>query len=288
MLNLIVAPASHNAVAEKLTKKVVKYLKAGKVEYSVYFSQDFDNLKDNVETNISFGENEFVVIGDDVVISEFLNSVKDVSKLKFGIIPTSKNDDFARYIGLQTNPIEAIKIILAKNIETIDVMLVNNKKVINNVRIGASVNTYEAYNEYKIKNLISKQIATAKYGNTFEGIELSLETKGSKPKKEHIFELVVANGGNSKGKQISPLANVEDGWFNVSYSVVSAGIDKKKTVKLFNDGEHIYEEKTKQLWLNNLKITNADKKIKAMIDGKICNLESLDITIVEKGLKIYK
>ena len=33
---------------------------------------------------------------------------------------------------------------------------------------------------------------------------------------------------------------------------------------------------------------NPEKKIKALIDGKIHNLEQLNISIIESGLKIYK
>ena len=33
---------------------------------------------------------------------------------------------------------------------------------------------------------------------------------------------------------------------------------------------------------------NSEKKIKALIDGKIHNLEQLNISIIENGLKIYK
>ena len=57
---------------------------------------------------------------------------------------------------------------------------------------------------------------------------------------------------------------------------------------MFNKGEHIYDENTKQHWLKTLKITNPDKKIKALIDGKIYNLEEMNISIIENGLKIYK
>lgn len=288
MLNLIVAPRTHNYNAENIAKVVVKYLKAENVEYSVYFSQGFEDLKQNVQTLISFGENEFVVIGDDVVISEVLNSIKDVTKIKLGIIPTSKKDDFATYLGLAYRPVDAIKQILKKKISTIDFMLVNNMRVINNVVIGASAEAYQAYEQFKLKNVISKNFAFSKYGNNFSGVELSLDSKSSKTKKENVFELVVANGGRSKGKVISPLANVEDGWFNLSYTTTEEVENKKKALSAFNDGEHIYNENTTQLWLNNLKITSADKKIKALIDGRVYNLESLEITLIEKGLKIYK
>ncbi|MBO5954980.1 MAG: hypothetical protein J6Q13_03335 [Clostridia bacterium] len=287
MLNLIVGPSSHNSAAEKFTKRIVKYLKTEQVEYSVYFSQTFENIKENVKELLSFGENEFVIVGDDVVISSVISSIKDLNKVKIGIVPTSKKDDFASYFGISTNPIQAIKNILAKNTSNVDIMIVNDMPVINNVIIGASVEVFHQFSQYKMKNFISEKVATAKYGNNFSGVELSLETKG-KIKKENVFELVVANGGLSKGKLVSPLSNMQDGLFNVTYSIVSHKNSKKKFVKMFNKGTHIYNDETKQHWLNNLKITNADKKIKALIDGKIHNLEQLNISIVEGALKIYK
>ena len=116
-----------------------------------------------------------------------------------------------------------------------------------------------------------------------------LETKWkNKSKKINAYELVVANGGLSNGKPVSPLSNLQDGLFNLTYSVVSHKPGKKKQINMFNKGEHIYDDDTKQFWLNQLKITNPEKKIKAIIDGKIHNVEELNISILEGGLKIYK
>ena len=212
MLNLIVAPFEHNPVAERRTKKIVKYLKTQQVEYSVYFSLNFENLKESVKQLISYGENEFVIVGDDLVISTVLSCIKDISKIKIGIVPTSKKDDFASYLGISPNPIQAIKDVLPKNISNIDIMIANDMMVLNTISIGATVEVFHAYNQYKIKNLISEKIATVKHGNSFSGINLTLENKG-KSKKETIFELVVANGGLSKGKPVSPLSNLQDGLF---------------------------------------------------------------------------
>ena len=287
MLNIIVAPNQHNPTAVRHTKKIVKYLKSQQVEYAVYFSQNLDEIKNNVKELISFGEHEYVIVGDDAIISSVISNIKDLNKVKIGIVPTSKKDDFASYFGINPNPIQAIKNIMDKKIEHVDLMIVNDIPVLNNVIIGASVDIYHQFNQYKMKNFITKQIATAKYGNNFSGIDLVLENK-SKTKKENIFELVIANGGFSKGKPVSPLSNLQDGLFNVTYSNVSQKSGKKKYIKMTNKGTHIYSEDTKQHWLNSLKITNPEKKIKALIDGKIHNLEHLDISILENGLKIYK
>ena len=287
MINIIVAPNEHNSSAERRTKKIVKYLKLQQVEFSVYFSTNFDNLKENIKELLSFGENEFVIVGDDVVISSVICNIKDINKVKIGIVPTSKKDDFASYFGISSNPIQAIKNILSKNLSSVDIMIVNDMPVLNNIIIGASVEVFHQFSQYKIKNFISEKFATAKYGNNFSGIELTLETKG-KTKKENVFELVIANGGLSKGKPVSPLSNMQDGLFNVTYTTIGQKCGKNKYIKMANKGTHIYSEDTKQHWLNNLKITNPDKKIKALIDGKIVNLEQLNISIVEGALKIYK
>ncbi|MBQ8615579.1 MAG: hypothetical protein IJ415_03325 [Clostridia bacterium] len=287
MLNIIVAPYEENPNGEKYAKKIVKYLKVEQVEYSVYFSINYESVKENVKDLISCGENEFVIVGDDVMISTVISSIKDLNKAKIGIIPTSKNDDFASYLKISTNPIQAIKDILLKNIASVDLMIVNDLTVLNTVVVGASVEVFHMYNQYKMKNFISEKYATTKYGNNFSGIDLVFENK-TKSKKETVFELVVANGGYSKGKPVSPLSNLQDGLFNVNYTTVSTKPSKKKYIKMFNNGEHIYDEDTKQHWMTNLKITNPDKKIKALIDGKIYNLEELNISILENGLKLYK
>ena len=287
MLNIIVAPYEYISIAERYAKRIVKYLKNEQVEYSVYFSQNFDNLKNNIKEVLSFGENEFVVIGDDLVLNTVISCFKDLNKVKLGIVPTGKHDDFASYLGISSNPIQAIKDILQKNVANIDILTVNDLAVLNSIVVGASVEVYHQLNQFKIKNFISEKFAVAKFGNNFAGIELNLETK-AKVKKETVFEMVIANGGYSKRKPISPLSNLQDGLFNVVYSTVANKQGKKRYIKLTNKGEHIYNEDTKQYWMNKIKITNPERKIKALIDGKIHNMEELNISIIEGGLKIFK
>ena len=167
-------------------------------------------------------------------------------------------------------------------------LLVNNIKVLNNVILGASVNVSEKYNQFKIKNSLSEKIAIAKYAPKFEGEQITMSTKNGKSKLENIYELVIANGGKNKGKPVSPLSNVTDGLFNVSYTNITSKTQNYKNLKLFNKGKHIYSDSTKQHWLNNLKITNENNFIKASIDGKIMEFDKLEISLIEKGLKIYK
>ena len=277
MLNLIVAPKKVDAKAEHYAKRIVKFLKTEKIDYSVYFSLSLEDITANVNELTMFGETECVVVGNDIVLNQFINSFKDLSKIKLGIVPTSGSNDFAKYLELETSPIHAIKQILNKKIQEIDFLLVNDQKVINNVMLGASVEIFEQYSQYGWQSFVTEVMAEMKIKNKFSGIELTLQSKNNRARKENVYELVVANGGYSKGKHISPLSNVSDGLFNLIYSNAN---DKKANIKAFNayeSGEHIYNENVKQFWLNNIKITNADNKIKALLDGRIYNFDKLEI-----------
>ncbi len=288
MLNIMVSPYNICDHGEKYAMQIVKYLKKEQQEYSVYFSKTIEDFESDSKSLSASGETEFVVVGDDFILSRFLNSVADISKIKLGIIPTSRKDNFSSYLGISSNPVQAIKDILTRNVEAVDYLLVGGKKVINEILIGASAEVYDAYHQSNSKNVLSKQLSIAKYGKKFSGISLTFDIKGKKQMTEDVFEMSVSNGGLCQKKNISPLANLSDGLFNFNYCVIDETINKKKYLNLFKSGEQIYDEHTRQFWVNNLKISNPDNKIKAVVDAEVMTFERMDISIVENGLKIYK
>ena len=287
MLNLVVAPKSADKCAERFAKKVVRYLKFKQVEYSVYFSGSMQQLEENVKELFSFGETNFVVVGGDSVLGLLLNLSPDISRLKIGLIPT-KHCDFANYLHINSNPMQAIKDILANKLEKVDLLQVNGKKVLNNVLVGASVLVAKKYMQYAIKNPLTEKIAIVKYGNTFDGIDLSLELGSSKAKKEKIFELSIANAGLSKGKPVSPLSNMQDGLFNLNYANISNKKDKKTYSNLYKNGKHIYSNFSKQFWLSEINIKSPSGEFDVLIDGQLESVNSIQVRILESVLNVYK
>ncbi|MCQ2565009.1 MAG: hypothetical protein MJ152_04055, partial [Clostridia bacterium] len=209
MLNIISGPCAYDGHADATTKKLVKYLKSEKQEFSVYFSKTFEDFASTIAELTSNLETEFVVVGDDVVIHEFLNAVFDISKIKFGIVQSGAKNDFSTYLEIPSNPLASLKNILQKKVVGVDYLAVNNKLVLNNLVVGASAELFEIVNNYKIKNFATETYASIKYYNKFEGINLTIDTKTGKPKTETVFDLSIANGGLLHGKHISPLANVQ-------------------------------------------------------------------------------
>lgn len=287
MLNLIASPTNIDKNAESFTKKIVKFLKAEGKEYSAYFSQTMDAFKQNVVDLTNMNETEFVLIGGDYALNVFLNSCKDIAKIKLGIVPTSAHDDFAKYLHLNTNPIDAIKEILTGEIHPIDYLIANETVVANNILIGASAEIASAYDNSNV-NPLTKKINEWRFAPQYEGVQLQLDFKTGKPKRENVFELSVANGGLAKGKQISPLANVKDGLFNLNYVATLGEKERKKYYGEYSSGKQTYNEKTKQHWLKSVQITGTEGPFKAVLDGQVKTFESVNIILVENGLKLFK
>lgn len=288
MLNIMVAPSNYAKGGEKIAKKIVRFLKTENKEYSVYF---FVNIQDFCTTTKELTEQmetEFAIIGDDFVIGNFLNSVKDLSKIKMGIIPLGDNDDFANYLELEKSPIHAIKTILKNKPEPIDLLIMNDKIVFNNILLGASVDLFEIYQSFKVKNPVTKKIASLKYASKCEDVELIIDTKTSKPKKEMVYELSISNGGLLNGKHLNALANVKDGLFNLSYSTGLEQEKRKSYILQFNHGNQIYDSHAKQLWLNCVSIKKPEGKLKVLADKQILNVDELNINIVAGGIKIFR
>ncbi|MCQ2564453.1 MAG: hypothetical protein MJ152_01140 [Clostridia bacterium] len=287
MLNIISGPCTYDGHADAKTKKLVKYLKTEKQEYSVYFSKTFEDLNKIVSELTTNSETEFIVVGDDVVIHEFLNSVFDISKIKFGIVQSGAKNDFSTYLEIPTSPIMSLKNILQKRVVGVDYLAVNNKLVLNNLVVGAGAELFEIVSKYKVKNFATEMYASIKYYNKFEGINLTIDTKSGKPKTETIFDLSIANGGLLYGKHISPLANLQDGLCNLNYCTDIQKQEKRKYFNAYYAGDQIYDDKTKLLWLNSVKLSCPEGSIKAVVDGKVETFENIEVIVKEKGLKIY-
>ena len=266
MINIIVAPRSEDKSAEGIAKKVVKYLKTAKVEFSTYFSSNLEDVKTIASEVESLGETNFVIVGDDIVLSVFLNALKSIEKVTLGMIPTANENDFATYLNISENPITAIKDILKNNAIATDLLIANNMRVLNNIVIGSS----------------------AEENKKFSGVTLFLDAKKAKQKKVTIFDLVVANAGLNKMKNLSPLANVDDGLFNLTYLPLKSEKENLSAFKSFKSGNQIYLNDIHQFWLDNLKITGDRKKFVALIDKQPIEFETLNISILEKGIKIHR
>lgn len=282
MLNLIVNPYAGGGLAKNNTKVITKYLKKEKIPYLVYFCEKESDVKTFVEELCKSGEKEFVLIGGDGTIHQFVNSV-DMSKVNFGIVPSGDHNNFAKSIGLEFNAIKAIENILAQNIERYDYIKCNDIYAVNYVALGC-------IEEIKHKLKDDKHQANSfdyfKNLNKCSPLELTIVNKDVKEKNQVLDECYIANGLYKDRSKISPLSNLQDGLFNL-ICVANNGKRKVSSYLKIKHGKHIYNDLNKTYWLENATINSNNTPLKIEIDGELYEMEKLDISTIEGGLNIY-
>ena len=287
MYNVIVNPTANKNKAEKVIKKVSKYLKSQAVEFLVYFSENTEDITNITKKLCKEGERQFIVVGGDGTLNHFVNGLTDPSKTNFGIIPAGKHNHFARYLNLPKNPVDAIKNILENPTIKVDYLKCNEYRALNLISCGA---IEIAENKYLTQDKDSKQSRRKILNDTlknFDGIKLSVEADNFKQKEKLYTACAICNGGfYGDNVYVSPLSNMHDGLANVVTIDYNDATQVKKDYKITRSGKHIYKNPTSNSWSTQVKVT-AKQPFDTMIDGEIYQFETLEINVIAKGLNIY-
>ena len=282
MLNLIVNPYAGGGLAKNNTRIITKYLKKSKIPYLVYFCEQESDVEEFVSELFKAGEKEYILIGGDGTIHKFANSI-DLSKVNFGVIPSGYFNNFAKSVGLEFNPIKGIEKILEQNIEQFDYIKCNHVNAINYVAIGC---IEEIKHKLKDNNRRPNSFDYLKNLNKCSPLELTIVAKDIKEKNQIVNECYVANGIYKDKSKISPLSNLQDGLFNL-ICVTNNGKRKITDYLKIKRGKHIYNEQNNTYWLESAIITATNTPLKVEIDGKLYEMEKLELSTVENGLNLY-
>ena len=120
MFYFIVNPASRSGMGIGVWEAVEKYLKSTELDYQVFLSEYQGHIQmlmhDLCEEHKEDEEAiNVIVLGGDGTMDEALQGVIDFKKINIGYIPTGSSNDFARALSYPSDPVEAVKHILACN-----------------------------------------------------------------------------------------------------------------------------------------------------------------------------
>jgi len=287
MYNIIVNPSANSKKAEKVIKKVSKYLKNQAVEFLVYFSENAEDVTNITKKLCKDGERQFIVVGGDGTLNHFVNGLTDPSKTNFGIIPAGKHNHFARYLNLPKNPIEAIKNILENPTIKVDYLKCNEYRALNLISCGAIEIAENKYLTQDKDSKLSRRKILNETLKNFDGIPLSIEADNLKQKNKLYTACAICNGGfYGDNVYVSPLSNMHDGLANMVTIDYNDSNQVKKDYKITSSGKHIYTNPTSNSWSTQVKVT-AKHPFDTMIDGEIYQFDTLEINVIAKGLNIY-
>ena len=141
MFHIISNPISGRKKSNhKRMQAIFDFLDENNVEYKLYESQYYKHPTEIAKEITNENESgDIIVIGGDGTFNEVLNGISDFSKWNIGLVPAGSGNDFAKSIGLTTDLIEDLKIILKKEVKPMDYIKVNDKLCVNVLGTGIDV-----------------------------------------------------------------------------------------------------------------------------------------------------
>lgn len=115
MYHIIINPASRSGRGLKIWKEQVEpRLKCEDIAYRSYFSKqagDVASLVSEISSTVK-DTVSIIILGGDGTVNEALQGILDPSRVIIGYIPTGSSNDFARDLGIPSNPLAALELIL--------------------------------------------------------------------------------------------------------------------------------------------------------------------------------
>lgn len=110
--HILINPSAKGGRGLVLWKKIEAYLKEKNIRYEVIFTKSSEHLRLVVEKLCEHKDSRLIVLGGDGTLNQVVTSITDFDALRVGYIPTGSGNDFARDLGLSSDPIDTLDIIL--------------------------------------------------------------------------------------------------------------------------------------------------------------------------------
>ena len=114
MYTFIVNPNAKTGLGYQVWSSLEAILKEKNVNYQVFFTK-YQKHATRLAQKLTqeSGAKTLIVLGGDGTINEVINGIEDLDGTVLGYIPIGSSNDFARGMGLSTDPVQALKHILS-------------------------------------------------------------------------------------------------------------------------------------------------------------------------------
>ena len=114
MYTFIVNPNARSGLGHKVWKDIERSLEDRGTDYQAYLTK-YQRHATSIARELTCDRKPctLIVLGGDGTVNEVMNGITDLSQVTFGYIPIGSSNDFARGLGLSTDPLTALGHILA-------------------------------------------------------------------------------------------------------------------------------------------------------------------------------
>lgn len=287
MYHIIANPTAGSKKVVRMLKKVRKILDERGVEYTVHATTHKGEGREIAEELTKEDGVEIIALGGDGTVHEVLNGIRDVTKCRFGIIPSGTGNDFAATAKLPYDAEKALDVILNGEVKDTDYLTVGGKRCMNVSGMGIDVDVLvrcsKGKQAGKIKYLRNLIVSFFKY----KGNEVTVECEGETFTQKSLV-VVACNGKKfGGGIPICPVAELEDGKMDViAVECLKSRWDILRAFILLMRGKIMTYPHKRYFKTERVKITPSKPEV-VNLDGELYENLEFDAKICH-GLKMYR
>lgn len=284
-MHIIANPAARNGRGEKHLRLVTGALDEENITYTLSRTSNPGDAALIARKAADSGEDLVLCVGGDGTVSEVAAGLAG-SATALGIIPAGTGDDFARYLGIPQNPLEALDIAASGVMRTVDAASANDRVFINVAGSGFDVAVLRQTLRYKkffygiIPYILGVLSAVFGYGQ----MRLTVSRGGETISQKSLL-LSVANGRYMGGGMcVAPTADADDGLFDVIYVDELARWKIPFLLAAFIKGKHMNWPVVHHFRCDEFTVTASDASLQ--LDGEIFEEQTVRYKILPGAVKV--
>ena len=282
---IIVNPAARTGKSAGITDIVTGELLKRKIPYTLGYTGDALHAGELARNAVLSGEDFILCIGGDGTISNILPGLVDTNAV-LGIIPAGTGNDFARYLGLPGDPIEALDIALNGNVRRIDAGKANGRYFINVAGSGFDVAVLRHTLRYKKKfsGLIPYVLGVFSAISGYRSIKIEIMHEGGTIRQDALL-VNIANGQYfGGGMRVAPASDASDGLFDVQYVDAISRLRIPFMLSALIKGKHTGWPIVHCFKATEMTVTVSDKSLQ--LDGEVFEEETVHYKIFPGAVSI--
>ncbi len=283
-LAIFVNPSSAGGKTLKLLPRVEQVLDERRVEFRVQRTKGLEHGVDQALAAIEAGELPVVMSGDGLVGA--IGGAMAGSDTPLGIVPGGRGNDLARVLGIPSDPVAAIEVVLAGSARRIDVGEANGERFLGIVSVGFDSEANRLANETKfLRGSLVYAYAAVRTLLRWKPARFTIAIDDERLRLTG-YSISVANsscfGG---GMYVAPDAELDDGEFDiVSIGDVSKLQYVSNLPKVFK-GTHVEKDEVRVFRAKHLELS-ASRPFPVYADGEHLTDLPASLRVLPRALSV--
>lgn len=280
----IVNPIAGGGVSSAKFAKVREYLAGLGKDFEYVLTERANQSAELAEAAYDSGERFIVAVGGDGTISEVAGALCGKADARMGICPFGTGNDFARVLGISSEPEEAAAVLTDGEERPVDVGVAGSRVFTNIAGLGFDVNVVINTEKYKgrFHGMIPYLLGVVKSLLSLKAVDLRL-TADDRVIERKVTICAVGNGSHfGGGMRALPEADACDGLFDVCV------IEKVSLVQLllllpkFIKGRHLGNRHVE--YFRSREVTLECERSPMQLDGELGEFAPIKLRLLPGAL----